>query len=128
MIPMTQDQHGQAPNAGHIRGDVVTDDETEEFPADQAKPVTHFQKVASALRGNAQDRDEPDQAGPGQAGTDQAGTEQGAPGQGATATSPAAPRWNPPRARGPNRRAPAKRHRRYTANDYGPPHGRPTGA
>ncbi len=88
---MTQDQHGQAPNAGHIRGDVVTDDETEEFPADQAKPVTHFQKVASALRGNAQDRDEPDQAGPDQAGTDQAGTDQTAPVQVATATSADAP-------------------------------------
>src|SRR5260370_33326417 len=96
MIPMTQDQHGQAPNAGHIRGDVVTDDETEEFPADQAKPVTHFQKVASALRGNAQDRDEPDQAGPEQAGWDQTGAEQSAPGRVRTGTSAAPPQATPP--------------------------------
>jgi hypothetical protein len=71
---MTQDQSGQARDSGYVRGDVVTDDETEEFPASQAKPMTRFQKVASALRGNA-----PDQAGADQAGADQAGAEQAAP-------------------------------------------------
>jgi hypothetical protein len=64
---MTQDQHGQARDSGYVRGDVVTDDETEEFPASQAKPITRFQKVASAVRGNASD-----QAGTHEAGTDEA--------------------------------------------------------
>jgi hypothetical protein len=70
---MTQDQHGQARYSGYVRGDVVRDDETEEFPAHQGRPMTRFQKVASALRENTPDRDEPDQAGPDQASTDQAG-------------------------------------------------------
>jgi len=45
---MTQDQHGQARGPGDVvRGDVVPDDETEEFPAGQSKPMTRFQKVAA---------------------------------------------------------------------------------
>jgi hypothetical protein len=73
---MTQDQSGQARDSGYVRGDVVTDDETEEFPASQAKPMTRFQKVASALRGNAPDQAGADQAGADQAGADQAGADQ----------------------------------------------------
>jgi hypothetical protein len=49
---MTQD-HGP----GYVvRGEVVTDDDTGEFPAEQADPMTHFQRVASAL---GDDRPEP---------------------------------------------------------------------
>jgi hypothetical protein len=61
---MTQDQYGQARGPGYvIRGDVVPEDETEEFPAGESKPMTRFQKVASALRGGGAERDEQDQAG-----------------------------------------------------------------
>jgi hypothetical protein len=49
---MTQD-HGPS---YVVRGEVVTDDDTGEFPAEQAGPMTHFQKVASAL---GDDRPEP---------------------------------------------------------------------
>jgi hypothetical protein len=42
---MTQDQYGQ------VRGDVA-DDETDDYPSGQSKPMTRFQKVASALRGD----------------------------------------------------------------------------
>jgi hypothetical protein len=50
---MTQDQHGQAPGAGYgVRGEVVPDDETEVSPDEQSGPMTRFQKVASALRGD----------------------------------------------------------------------------
>jgi hypothetical protein len=48
---MTQDQYGQDRGPGYVRGDVVTDDETEAFPAEEPKPITRFQRVASALRG-----------------------------------------------------------------------------
>jgi len=48
---MTQDQYGQDRGPGYVRGDVVTDEETEEFPGAESKPMTRFQKVASALRG-----------------------------------------------------------------------------
>jgi hypothetical protein len=59
---MTQDQYGQAQDAGYgNRGDVVEDE-------DQGKPMTRFQKVASALRGDRSDRDEDEvEAGPGPA-------------------------------------------------------------
>jgi len=60
---MTQDQYGQARGPSHVvRGDVVRDDETEEFPAGESKPMTRFQKVASALRGGGAERDEQDPA------------------------------------------------------------------
>jgi hypothetical protein len=59
---MTQDQYGQTRGPGYIvRGDVVPDDENEEFPADESKPMTRFQKVATALRGGGPERDEQDQ-------------------------------------------------------------------
>ena len=68
---MTQDQYGQARDSGPVRGQVVEDDGTEEYSDDQDKKMTTFQKVASALRGDRLDRDEPDQ---GQVPADQMGT------------------------------------------------------
>jgi hypothetical protein len=59
---MTQDQYGQAREPGYVGDDVARGDDTEEFPADQAKPMTRFQKVASALRGGGAERDEQDKA------------------------------------------------------------------
>jgi hypothetical protein len=62
MISMTQDQRGP----GYVvRGDAVpeneTETETEEYASEQDKPMTRFQKVASALRGGSE-RDEHDPA------------------------------------------------------------------
>jgi len=55
---MTQDQYGQARGPGYDEpGDVAPEDETEE-----GRPMTRFQKVASALRGNGSERDEQDEA------------------------------------------------------------------
>jgi hypothetical protein len=63
MIAMTQDQYGQARGPGYVvRGDVVPENETEEVRTDESKPMTRFQKVASALRGTDSERDERDQA------------------------------------------------------------------
>ncbi len=57
---MTQDQYGQARAPGYVvRGDVVPEDETEEARTDESRPMTRFQKVASALRGGSE-RDERD--------------------------------------------------------------------
>jgi hypothetical protein len=54
MIPMTQDPYGQPPGNGHVvRGEVVPDDEADTNPP--TVPMTHFQKVASALRGGRTD-------------------------------------------------------------------------
>jgi hypothetical protein len=79
---MTQDQYGQARGPGYVvRGDVVPHEETEEYATAQSKPMTRFQKVASALRGGGTDRDEQDQA---------------AADQGASVTDPDAPAANPP--------------------------------
>jgi len=59
---MTQDQYSQARGPGYVeRGDAVPDDETEGYPTEESKPMTRFQKVASALRGERTDRDEADQ-------------------------------------------------------------------
>lgn len=75
---MTQDQYGQARGPGNvIHGDPVPEEETYDRQTDDTKPMTRFQKVASALRGDrASDRDEADrdEADTDQAGTDQAGT------------------------------------------------------
>jgi hypothetical protein len=62
MIAMTQDQYGQARGSGHVvDDDVVPENETEEARAGEAKPMTRFQKVASALLGDkADDQDEAD--------------------------------------------------------------------
>jgi len=58
---MTQDQYGQAQGAGYgVRGDVV-EDENDEYEDGQVKPMTRFQKVASALRGDRTDQDELDE-------------------------------------------------------------------
>ena len=57
---MTQDQYGQARVPGYVvRGDVVPEDETEATRTDESRPMTRFQKVASALRGSSE-RDERD--------------------------------------------------------------------
>jgi hypothetical protein len=54
---MTQDPWGQ-PRPGHVvRGEVVQDGESGASPAGQAQPLTHFQKVAPAVRA-----DQPEQA------------------------------------------------------------------
>lgn len=51
---MTQDPHGQQPGSGYVvRGEVVPDDEAD--VTQPAGPMTHFQKVASALRGDKTD-------------------------------------------------------------------------
>ena len=49
---MTQDQYG----------DVVPEDETEEARTEESKPMTRFQKVASALRGGGSEQDGQDEA------------------------------------------------------------------
>src|SRR2546421_211193 len=50
---MTQDQYGQARGPGNvIHGDPVPEEETDERQTDDTKPMTRFQKVASALRGD----------------------------------------------------------------------------
>ena len=51
---MTQDQYGQA----RVPGYVVRDEENEEYASGQSKPMTRFQKVASALRGGGPEQDE----------------------------------------------------------------------
>ena len=58
---MTQDQYGQTRGPGYVvRDNAVPDDENED-PTAESKPMTRFQKVASALRGGPE-RDEQDQA------------------------------------------------------------------
>jgi hypothetical protein len=58
---MTQDQDQRGP--GYVvRGDAVPEDEASEYTGDQTKPMTRFQKVASALRGTGAERDEYDEA------------------------------------------------------------------
>jgi hypothetical protein len=79
---MTQDQYGQARGPGYVvRGDVVPDDETEEFPTEEPKPMTRFEKVASALRGGGPEQDEQDQLA-NQDAADQAAADQAAHSQG----------------------------------------------
>jgi hypothetical protein len=51
---MTQDPYGRPPGGGYVvRGEVVPDDEANVTPP--TTPMTHFQKVASALRGDRTD-------------------------------------------------------------------------
>lgn len=59
---MTQDQYGQTRGPGYVGDDALLDDENEEYADGQDKPMTRFQKVASALRGGAAEPDEQDQA------------------------------------------------------------------
>ncbi len=50
---MTQDQYGRGQGSGYVvGGEVVPDDETEVPPGEETTPMTRFQKVASALRGD----------------------------------------------------------------------------
>ena len=75
---MTQDQTGQARDPGYARGEVIAD-EAEGFPDEQPKPMTRFQKVASALRGDSPERDDPDAAAREQPVQDEPVSDQGAP-------------------------------------------------
>ncbi len=50
---MTQDQYGRGQGSGYVvGGEVVPDDETEVPSGEETTPMTRFQKVASALRGD----------------------------------------------------------------------------
>jgi hypothetical protein len=50
---MTQDQYGRGQGPGYaVSGEAVPDDETGETSGDETTPMTRFQKVASALRGD----------------------------------------------------------------------------
>src|SRR6266704_2301609 len=90
---MTQDQYGQARGPGYVvRGDVVPDDETGEFPAEQEGPLTRFQKVASALHGGDPEQDEQDRA------ADQAATDEARGDQAAREAPPRRDYWDGPTA------------------------------
>ena len=64
MIAVTQDQYGQAPGTGYVRGEVVPDDETGALEADQSGPMTRLRKVASAFRGERADETVSDPTAP----------------------------------------------------------------
>ena len=82
---MTQDPYGQPPGSGHVvRGEVVPDDEAD------VNPMTHFQKVASALRGDRTDPAMPAVQGADPGSPDPNGTWPDAS-QAAGTTSPDAP-------------------------------------
>jgi len=86
---MTQDQYGQARSPGYvIRGQVVQGDQTEEPQAERTTPMTRFQKVASALRGDRPDRATPDQAAGGDALDGQQDAYLAFPGEGSSVRSP----------------------------------------
>ena len=93
---MTQDQYGQPRGPGYVvRDDAVPDDETEEFPTGESKPMTRFQKVASVLRGSGPEQDEQDQTAAGQVASGQVASDTG------PITREAQPRddyWDAPRA------------------------------
>jgi hypothetical protein len=57
---MTQDPYGQTPGTGYVRGEVIPDDEGNVVPP--TAPMTRFQKVASALRGDRTDPETEDAA------------------------------------------------------------------
>ncbi len=88
---MTQDQYGQARGPGYVvHGDVVPEDETEEASTDESRPMTRFQKVASALRGGSE-RDEQDLDADDRAAADRASADRTA-----AETQAGAPESNPP--------------------------------
>jgi hypothetical protein len=107
---MTQDQYGQARGSGYVvhgdvvpENEVVAENETEEGRTDESKPMTRFQKVASALRGGSerdeQDEAAADQAAPGQVTADRASagrTAADVPAADAATASPAASESSPP--------------------------------
>ena len=71
---MTQDHQGQATGSDYVvRDDVVPEDETEEARTDESRPMTRFQRVASALRGGGSEQDEEDQASADRTAADTAG-------------------------------------------------------
>ena len=94
---MTQDQYGQARGPGNvIHGDPVPEEETDERQTDDTKPMTRFQKVASALRGDRTDRDEADMDEmaahrPSTGSEDATGSDVMAPGGDTSAMSPSNP-------------------------------------
>jgi hypothetical protein len=102
---MTQDQYGQARGSGYVvhgdvvpENEVVAENETEEGRTDESKPMTRFQKVASALRGGPE-RDEQDEAAADQAAADRASagrTAADVPPADAATASPAASESSPP--------------------------------
>src|SRR5205809_2965750 len=101
MITMTQDQYGHARGPGSVvHGDVVPENEvvpengTEEAGTGESKPMTRFQKVASALRGGDSERDERDQAAAGQASAGRTAAD--VPAADAPPASPAASEPSPP--------------------------------
>jgi len=84
MTAMTQDQYSQGRGSGYVvRGDVVPEEETEESRTEESRPMTRFQKVASALRGGSERED--------QAAADRAGVGPDAP-----VADPDAPSASPP--------------------------------
>ena len=107
---MTQDHYGQARGSGYVvhgdvvpENEVVAENETEEGRTDESKPMTRFQKVASALRGGSerdeQDEAAADQAAPGQVTADRASagrTAADVPAADAATASPAASESSPP--------------------------------
>ena len=102
---MTQDQYGQARGSGYVvHDDVVPENETDEARTDESKPMTRFQKVASALRGGSeQDQAAADEADMDRATPDQAAADRTSAGRTAAdvpaddpAASPAASESSPP--------------------------------
>ena len=102
---MTQDQYGQARGSGYVVHDDVSEDETDEARTDESKPMTRFQKVASALRGGSeQDQAAADEAGMDRATPDQAAADRASAGRTAAdvpaaeapSASPAASESSPP--------------------------------
>jgi hypothetical protein len=103
---MTQDQYGQARGSGYVvHDDVVPENETDEARTDESKPMTRFQKVASALRGGSEqdqaatDEADMDRATPDQAVADRASagrTAADVPAADAPSASPAASESSPP--------------------------------
>jgi len=98
---MTQDQYGHARGPGYVvHGDVVPENEvvpengTEEAGTGEPKPMTRFQKVASALRGGDSERDERDQAAADQASAGRTAAD--VPAADAPPASPAASESSPP--------------------------------
>jgi len=103
---MTQDQYGQARGSGYVvRDEVVPENETDEARTDESKPMTRFQKVASALRGGSEqdqaaaDEADMDRATPDQAAADRTSagrTAADVPAADASSASPAASESSPP--------------------------------
>jgi hypothetical protein len=93
---MSQDQYGQARGSGYVvHGDVVPEDETEEARTDESRPMTRFQKVASALRGGSE-RDERDTDPDDRVADDRAAAERASADRTAAETQGGEPESNPP--------------------------------